>query len=133
METNVIDNVTVPIIRSRNGGNGMPRRSYGCRPNGRNVLVAIANSRPAFLKHVHNLLHGQCRWRCVSVRTHVGELVIALLIIIGNSERFSHNLKCHQQHPIKVSKDDCTGNDLDWSQNIMLALYISAYPAYPAN
>jgi hypothetical protein len=55
MGANVTIDVAVAIIRSRNGGYCIPYHSYGGRPNERNVLVGIADSRLAFLEHANNL------------------------------------------------------------------------------
>ena len=38
----------------------------------------------------------QCSWRHISARTYIGELLIAFVIIIGDSEHFSHDLKVCQ-------------------------------------
>ena len=55
MEANVIEDVPVAIIGSRDGGYGMPRPSHGGRPSGRNVFVVITDNRPVILKCVDHL------------------------------------------------------------------------------
>jgi hypothetical protein len=55
MEANIIDNVPVVIIGSRNGGDGLFRRGHGCRPSGGYVLVLVVDNRPALLEYVNDL------------------------------------------------------------------------------
>lgn len=54
MATNIIDNVPLVIIWSRNGGYGRSGCDHGCRPTRRYVLV-ITNDGPTFMQLVNHL------------------------------------------------------------------------------